>query len=347
MKIGNLFFSALPYAFTLIAYLLIGKWLASTGVTPGPITILMLLVGLYGLGVLVTLPLKRKLQGKEPRQSHPALNWPVSGPISILGHGGLTAIFYGSSILTLLNPLQLVQQMRMLKSQSLAARRLQPFHQQPELYKNQVGYRLPFAGEWLVFNGGLTPETSHSWEVLSQRYAYDFVRTDDDHKRHCGSGTRLTDYYAYGEPILAAADGEVVALSQDIGASPLVGFGILDFMCRDFRGNHIVIRHAEDEYGFYAHLQKGSVPWRVGDKVRQGDRLGLCGHSGHSSEPHLHFHLQDRPDIYSSLGVPIRFSCTNNDTILELVRGQRVSGSNSKNPGPRAPLARICHQDAL
>lgn len=36
-------------------------------------------------------------------------------------------------------------------------------------------YALPFSGEWVVANGGVTEKNSHSWEIPTQRYAYDFV----------------------------------------------------------------------------------------------------------------------------------------------------------------------------
>ncbi|MCB6543740.1 hypothetical protein LI170_16550, partial [Desulfovibrio desulfuricans] len=36
-------------------------------------------------------------------------------------------------------------------------------------------YALPCEGGWTVVNGGVVKETSHSWDVLTQRYAYDFV----------------------------------------------------------------------------------------------------------------------------------------------------------------------------
>ena len=35
-------------------------------------------------------------------------------------------------------------------------------------------YRLPFNNTWYVEYGGLTKKTSHSWDIISQRYAYDF-----------------------------------------------------------------------------------------------------------------------------------------------------------------------------
>ena len=41
-------------------------------------------------------------------------------------------------------------------------------------YKPQVLYNLPFSGCWTVTNGEIDRETSHSWSICNQRYAYDF-----------------------------------------------------------------------------------------------------------------------------------------------------------------------------
>ena len=39
---------------------------------------------------------------------------------------------------------------------------------------------------WVVVNGGSTPETSHSWDVLGQRFALDFVQADEGFRTHQG-----------------------------------------------------------------------------------------------------------------------------------------------------------------
>lgn len=41
-------------------------------------------------------------------------------------------------------------------------------------YKPQVLYNLSFSECWTVANGGIDRETSHSWSICNQRYAYDF-----------------------------------------------------------------------------------------------------------------------------------------------------------------------------
>ena len=40
-------------------------------------------------------------------------------------------------------------------------------------YKPEMRYGLPFEGRWIVANGGITKDDSHSWNICNQRYAYD------------------------------------------------------------------------------------------------------------------------------------------------------------------------------
>jgi hypothetical protein len=72
-------------------------------------------------------------------------------------------------------------------------------------------------------------------------------------------------------------------------------------------GNHVVIDHGNGLYSFYAHLQKGSIKVKVGDKVQAGDELGLLGNTGNSSAPHMHFHIMNGPSPLGAEGVPYVF----------------------------------------
>src|SRR5690554_519549 len=311
-----------PIIFTLAVYFF-GLWCARQllGVEPSGVVKLVTYFVLYFLAVGGISWLNSS--AAEQTERHPAYDWPVSGPIRVLGHWGVLLVFYPTAFLSTFNPFQLRQQFLQIFGQEKAAKRLKGNELENAQYQTKVRYRLPFHGEWLVFNGGLTESTSHSWQVLAQRYAYDFVKADQSFCRHKASGARLAHYYCYNEPILAAANGEVVNVVDGIGPAPLVGFAVADFLCRHFAGNHVVIRHADGEYGFYAHLIKGSIPVKVGDQVTAGQEIGRCGHTGHSSEPHLHFHLQDTPSIYTSLGLPIRFHIAGNTH--EIKRGNRVN----------------------
>ncbi|MFB6270216.1 MAG: M23 family metallopeptidase [Halobacterium sp.] len=167
---------------------------------------------------------------------------------------------------------------------------------------------LPFDGEWTVVNGGVTEATSHSWGIVSQRYAYDFLVTDDDGDTHADDGTSLDDYYAFGEPIRAPADGTVVKTKDGLRDFPRPGHGWVEWRTWDIRGNHVVVKHADGEYSLLAHLKEGSVAVEPGDDVARGDVVGECGNSGHSGEPHLHYLLQDVENFWTAAGLVPRFA---------------------------------------
>jgi len=58
-------------------------------------------------------------------------------------------------------------------------------------------------------------------------------------------------------------------------------------------GNCVVLEQAEHEFSILAHLLPYSIQVKPGEAVKAGQVLGRCGNSGNSSEPHLHFHLQN------------------------------------------------------
>ncbi len=73
-----------------------------------------------------------------------------------------------------------------------------------------------------------------------------------------------------GTKIYAAAAGTVVISQYNYSA-----------------GNYIMISHGNGVYTVYMHCSKLLV--EVGDKVQQGDNIGLVGSTGYSTAPHLHF----------------------------------------------------------
>lgn len=212
-----------------------------------------------------------------------------------------------SGLLPLANPRQLRQIIGQNTGQARAIKRVGKVPE-ANVYVQSVRYTLPFTNEWIVLNGGITEATSHSWDIVAQRYAYDFAMADAAGARHTGDGTRVEHYLAYGQPILAVADGEVVEVRDGVRDAPCVGNGWIDWRSADFVGNRVVIRHAANEFSLAAHLVPGSIGARVGDVVKRGAQIGLCGHSGHSTEPHLHFHVQDHADFFEAVGLPVKFS---------------------------------------
>lgn len=183
-------------------------------------------------------------------------------------------------------------------------------------YQQKVNYILPVTGEWRVFNGGITKETSHSWGIPSQRFAYDLVKYGQNGRSFESDGRKLDDYFCFDAPIFAPADGTVVKARDGIRDAPYVGTFWMDWLTRSIVGNSVLIKHADDEYCMLAHLKRGSVRVRAGQTVKQAEEIGRCGHSGNSTEPHLHFQFQNGKSFYFSSGLPVRFSgfsCKNDE----------------------------------
>ena len=69
-------------------------------------------------------------------------------------------------------------------------------------------------------------------------------------------------------------------------------------------GNHIVEDIGGGVCAFYAHLQKGSLLVKPGDKVHKGDKIAKLGNTGNSNASHMHFHLMNGPSVLGSDGLP-------------------------------------------
>lgn len=168
------------------------------------------------------------------------------------------------------------------------------------------GYRLPFLGRWLVANGGVTRDECHSFGIVNQRYAYDFVAVDDQGRAHDGDGKSAERFFAFGRDVVASKAGEVVEAHDSAKDADKVRPGRTPRWVGDLRGNFVVIRHGDDEYSFLAHLMRGSLKVSAGQHVRAGQELALCGNSGNTTQPHIHFHVQDIADFFSAVSIPLK-----------------------------------------
>lgn len=168
-------------------------------------------------------------------------------------------------------------------------------------YETKAALRLPFYGEWYVYWGGRTPEQNYHVVDAGQRFAYDFT-IERDGSSYAGNPHSLEAYHCWDEPVLAPADGIVAAVVDGL---PDQEIGQRD--PDNPAGNHVVLDFGEGEYGFLAHLRKGSVTVQEGDQVIAGGEIGRCGNSGNTSEPHLHFHLQTTPVLGEGEGLPAFF----------------------------------------
>ncbi len=149
-------------------------------------------------------------------------------------------------------------------------------------YLYYAPFSLPFMGEWKVsqgYNGAYTHKGL--WQ-----HALDFIIEYED-RQYKGEGLCVKDYYCFGKPVIAVGNGEVVAVCNDVEDNEI---GVENRVQN--WGNYVVLKHTDELYSVVAHLQKGSVRCKLGDAVRMGDLLGLCGNSGLSPFPHLHFQFQ-------------------------------------------------------
>ena len=74
-----------------------------------------------------------------------------------------------------------------------------------------------------------------------------------------------------GTPIKAAGNGKVILNGKDYF----------------YTGNMVIIDHGQGLQTIYAHMKESKV--KVGDEVKKGQIIGLVGHTGRATGPHLHW----------------------------------------------------------
>jgi hypothetical protein len=154
---------------------------------------------------------------------------------------------------------------------------------------------LPVQGTWLAGHAGATKVTNlHT----THQYAIDLLKLGPDGRLMVGSDLVVTNWYGYGEPVYAPADGQVVTVVDGLPDGP-IGNGDRAHPA----GNHVVIDIGNDRQVLLAHLIAGSVAVEEGEVVTSGALIGRVGNSGNSEAPHLHVHVQSA----SQIGVPFRF----------------------------------------
>ncbi|WP_018656582.1 M23 family metallopeptidase [Actinomadura flavalba] len=223
-----------------------------------------------------------------------------------------------------------------------------------------VAVASPVRGRWIPVNSPADKVPSHGTHELGQTYAIDLVYAPEPAQEWKAIvpgflPARADAFPAFGQPIHAPADGVVVQASgrqRDHRARntwPALAYLMVEGMVfralgslltlsggRFVLGNHVVVDHGDGVYGVFAHLRRGSVAVRRGERVTAGQVLGQVGNSGNSSEPHLHFHLSDTPRHLVAAGIPFTWEYAEEDA--DGTRGPVRTGV----PGGRRPF----HADA-
>lgn len=192
-----------------------------------------------------------------------------------------------------------------------------------DAYQTKTPLRFPLRGAWYTFWGGHNAIENYHVVDRGQRFAYDLLILKDG-KSHDGDGSKVEQFYAYGQPILAPADGVVTATESD---RPDMTPGTMD--PAHPMGNYAIIDHGNGEFSFLCHLRPGSLKVKPGDKVSAGQRIAECGNSGNTSEPHLHYHLQNSGKFGDGDGLPAQFRNVVIDG-KEVAKGEPLRGQTVK-----------------
>jgi len=163
-------------------------------------------------------------------------------------------------------------------------------------------YNMPINKEWFVFWGGKNELLNYHYAYETQRYAYDLVIMKENHSFHKNS-SRNENFFAFNQEVVAPDNGTVVKVVNHVADNHP---GVMNE--QEPAGNYVILKHLNNEYSLLAHFKQNSILVKKGDKVKQGQVLGLCGNSGNSSEPHIHFQVMNSPNLKKCKSIPIKFS---------------------------------------
>lgn len=184
---------------------------------------------------------------------------------------------------------------------------------------------------WITPNTPGTRVPSHGTSDFGETYAIDFVMIQDNDSfkkpyqrsflEYLFQGLALDDFYGWGQTIYSPIDGEVIEIKNDIAERNPVNI-FKDFsntlkVTRDFTqgsvplasitGNYVLLKCSDDIYALFAHLQKGSIIVKPGQRIRVNQPLGQLGHSGNSTMPHLHMQFMSSSNYKVAQGIPFVF----------------------------------------
>ncbi len=172
----------------------------------------------------------------------------------------------------------------------------------------------PLQGDgWVAMNGCCSARGAHRAALLpvsgalrdAQRFAIDWIRIDPNGEFTSGDPSRAESHLAYDQPILSVAAGTVVDTMD--GLDDQVPGALPDpstITVENVDGNHVIVDIGDGFHVFYAHLKKGSLRVKPGDRVERGQEIGRLGNTGNTSAPHLHLHVMSGPSALASDGLP-------------------------------------------
>lgn len=172
----------------------------------------------------------------------------------------------------------------------------------------------PVTGEgWLVSSGCCKPNIHRDLRIAidgvrietAETFAIDWANVKNG-RIFDGDGSKVEQHYAFGEDVLAVADGTVVSI-KDGKPETTPNVPMIPETKEDYGGNHVILEIAPNVFALYVHLHPGSLTVKVGEVVKAGAPLAKIGNTGPSLGPHLHFGLSDKPDFFAGRSLPFVF----------------------------------------
>jgi hypothetical protein len=173
----------------------------------------------------------------------------------------------------------------------------------------------PFkGGVWLAGNGPSNISDHRRAVVaidgrayISQRFAIDWVLVGSNGNTFHDSRERNENFWSFGQPVLAVADGEVTEIVDDIPENT-PGKLPIPVTMHNIAGNHVIMRIAPDTYVMFAHLKQGSIAVRLHQKIKRGVPIAQVGNSGNTTGAHLHLQVTDGNSALAAEGIPFIFN---------------------------------------
>lgn len=133
-------------------------------------------------------------------------------------------------------------------------------------------------------------------------------------------------------PVGSFTDGIVVKVVN--GFAP--GSGYYGNWDGNGLGNHVVVQDKNGYYNYYGHMNGTNV--KEGDLVKEGDQLGILGHTGNSTGGHLHYEIRKNMQAGSTSNNTIDpreylKGVTNDPNALSTVGSGTLYGTNSSDEG--------------
>lgn len=185
----------------------------------------------------------------------------------------------------------------------------------PQRFRQTVGLQhytqktrlvFPFEGRGMITQGGAWNDGHRN---RSGMFAIDAIGLTELYAAMRATGDDSAAAAGWGRAVIAPAAGTVVVARNDRPDQPVLGVSDPKFFVAEFPnggdpGNHVVIDHGNGEFSVLCHMQHGSVRVAQGERVEQGQAIGLLGSSGDSSSPHVHHQLQDGPQWTTADALP-------------------------------------------